>query len=230
MHNTRLLIYIAQFKHICYNKDTDKVRQHFSKGGKSMKCKKLKSILSASLVALMLCGTSITAFAAEDATPAAPNDSLPSMELPATIANWSEDIKTITGGTLTANVWLDSLFVNDLIDYQVSAHYNKTDHKNIRTEWWCVVESESLTHSVTVTLNVNPPGVSVSATTSSTTTQATTPHKYYKNTKSQKDASYRSNIALQGNWKKVTMVNEASVWGGSVTKKAAITTQTSVSS
>lgn len=163
-------------------------------------------------------------------TGAAPNDSLPSMELPATIANWSEDIKTITGGTLTANVWLDSLFVNDLIDYQVSAHYNKTDHKNIRTEWWCVVESESLTHSVTVTLNVNPPGVSVSATTSSTTTQATTPHKYYKNTKSQKDASYRSNIALQGNWKKVTMVNEASVWGGSVTKKAAITTQTSVSS
>lgn len=94
-----------------------------------MKCKKLKSILSASLVALMLCGTSVTAFAAEDATPAAPNDSLPSMELPATIANWSEDIKTITGGTLTANVWLDSLFVNDLIDYQVSAHYNKTDHK-----------------------------------------------------------------------------------------------------
>ncbi len=85
-----------------------------------------------------------------------------------------------------------------------------------------------MTHSVTVTLNVTSPGVSVSATTSSTTTMATTPHKYYENTKGQQDASYRSNIALQGNWKKVTMVNEASVWGGSVVKKATITTQTSV--
>lgn len=178
----------------------------------------------------MICGTSVTTYAAENATPAAPNDSLPSMKIPATRANWSESIQTTTGGTLTANVWLSSLYANNLIDYQVSAQYNKTDHTNIRTEWWCVVESESLAHSVTVTLNVIPPGVSVSATTTSTTTQATTPHKYYENTKSQQDASYRSNIALQGNWKTVTMVNEASVWGGSVTKKAAITTQTSISS
>ena len=195
-----------------------------------MKCKTLKSILSAIFVASMLCGTPVSAFAAEDATPAAPKDSLPSVVSPATRAYWSKSTSTITGGTLSADAWLSSWFINDLIDYQVSAKYNKTDHTHIRTEWWCVVESESLTHSVTVTLNVSPPGVAVSATTSSTTTQATTPHKYYENTKSQKDASYRSNIALQGNWKKVTIVNEASVWGGSVTKKAAITTQTSVRS
>ena len=194
-----------------------------------MKCKKLKTILATGLIALMLCGTSVTAFAAEGATPAAPNDSLPSVELPSTRANWSKTQTTITGGTLRANVWLSSIYFNNLIDYQVSAQYNKSDHTNIRTEWWCVIESESLKKTVTVTLNVNPPGASVSATTTSTEIRATTPHKYYENTKSQKDASYRSNIALQGDWKKVTMVNEASVWGGSVTKRCSAITQTSIS-
>lgn len=193
-----------------------------------MKCKKLRKLLSVALTVVMLCATSITVFAAEDPTPAAPNDSLSDVQYPTPRASLSKTIKTDTGGTLTANVWLSSIFSNDLIDYQVSAQYNKTDHTNIRTEWYCTVESESLTHSVTVTLNVTSPGVSVSATTSSTTTMATTPHKYYENTKGQQDASYRSNIALQGNWKKVMMVNEASVWGGSVVKKATITTQTSV--
>lgn len=193
-----------------------------------MKCKKIRKFLSVALTVVMLCATSITVFAAEDSTPAAPNDSLSDVHYPTPRASFYKTIKTDTGGTLTANVWLNSFFSNNLIDYQVSAQYDKTDHTNIRTEWYCVVEAESLAHSVTVTMNVNPPGLSVSATTTSTTTMATTPHKYYENTKSQQDASYRSNIALQGNWKKVTMVNEASVWGGSVVKKAAITTQTSV--
>lgn len=193
-----------------------------------MKSRKLKSALAVTMVATMLLVSPLTSFAAE-ATPAAPNDSLSGIEFeyPTTRANYSKSIQTSTGGTLTANVWLSSLYSNNLIDYQVSAQYNKTDHTNIRTEWYAVIEAESLSNSVSVTVNTTS-GASVTATTTSTSTMATTASKYYENTKSQTDASYRSNIALQGKWKVVTMVNEASVWGGSIVKKTAITTQTSV--
>ncbi len=93
-----------------------------------MKCKKLRKLLSVALTVVMLCATSITVFAAEDPTPAAPNDSLSDVQYPTPRASLSKTIKTDTGGTLTANVWLSSIFSNDLIDYQVSAQYNKTDH------------------------------------------------------------------------------------------------------
>lgn len=193
-----------------------------------MKSKRLKMVYAIAMSVIMLNATMFQSLAAT-ATPAAPNDSLSNVSYPMPRANWHESIKTTTGGKLTANVWLSSVYSNNLINYQVSAHYDKTDHTNIRTEWYCVIEAESLSNSVTVTLNTQS-GASVSATTTSSTTMATTAHKYYENTKGQQDASYRSNIALQGNWKEVTMVNEASVWGGSIVKKAAITTQISVAS
>ncbi|GKV70415.1 hypothetical protein NCCP2716_29130 [Sporosarcina sp. NCCP-2716] len=163
----------------------------------------------------------------------AKNNSLPSL-LPKhgtegmveTYAADARSIKTDTGGTLTSNTWLSSIHSNGLIDYQVSANYNKTDHQNIKTQWFATIESNSTSKTASVTISTS--GGSVSASTTKTTTTAKTASKYYQNTKSQKDASYKSNLAVQGDWRKVTLTNEASVWGNKVVKKAAINSQATV--
>lgn len=143
------------------------------------------------------------------------------------LASNKRSIKSYTGGTLTSNTWLSSFHSNGLIDYQVSANYTKTDHQYIQTKWFATIEAVSTSKTAKVTLSTT--GGSVEASTTSTDTIKSTKSKYYQNTKSQKDASYRSNVAVQGSWKKVTLTNEASVWGNKVVKKAAVNSQVSVS-
>lgn len=166
------------------------------------------------------------------ATPAALPDFLPSLAQPFSIGEIqpmvsnSRTIKSYTGGTITSNTWLSSLYSNNLIDYQVSATYNKTDHTNIRTEWFATIGAISTTKTASVTLSTT--SGSVTASTSSTTTTNKTASKYYENTKSQKDASYKSNLSVQGAWEYVTLTNNASVWGGKVVKKGQINSQATV--
>lgn len=199
--------------------------------------KLLKKVLSTTTAMVLLASLSSQAFAStidfkDAATPAALPDTLPSLNQSATagtvkpMASNSRTVKTDTGGTLTSNTWLSSLHSNGLIDYQVSAQYNKTDHTNIRTEWYATIGAVSTTKTASVTLSTS--SGSVTATTSSTTTTSKTASKYYENTKSQKDASYKSNLAVQGDWEFVTLTNNASVWGGKVVKKAQINSQATV--
>lgn len=148
----------------------------------------------------------------EEATPAE-GASLPLHEFITPFAKDSNTLKTTTGGKLTSNVWLDSLRTSDVIDYQVSAQYDKTDHTNIKTTWFATIISKNTSKTATVTVNTNS-GVGVSASTTTTSTSATTASKYVENTKGQSSASYRSNLAVQGNWEKVYLTNTASVWGG----------------
>lgn len=202
-----------------------------------MKSSFSKKVLGSMLVFSLTLGLNNVVLA-DEVTPApisaaAEDDTLPSL-LPKhgteggieLFASNRRTIKTGTGGTLTSNTWLSSSHSNGLIDYQVSANYNKTDHTNIKTEWFATVESNSTSKTASVTISTS--GGSVSASTTKSTTSAKTDSKYYQNTKSQKDSSYRSNLAVQGDWKKVTLTNEASVWGNKVVKKAAINSQATV--
>ncbi|GIO42216.1 hypothetical protein [Paenibacillus apis] len=192
-----------------------------------------KSMLVVSVLTFAL-GTN-SAFAANqtqvNATPAAIENSLPSLSpisgaegVFTTFASSSKTVKTDTKNTLTSNTWLGSVDSNGLADYQVSANYDATDHKYIETRWKATIGAVSTTTTASVSMNF-PTGVNVTATTTSTVTQATTSEKYYQNTQSQQDSSYRSNVAIQGDWKYITMTNVASCWGGSIVKKASITSQ-----
>ncbi|WP_214743049.1 hypothetical protein [Exiguobacterium sp. s48] len=207
-----------------------------------MKKTKKKFLTMSALALGVTTLSSVTAFAEqnsyiEDATAAAEENSQPSL-LPKhgvegaasgfePMANNSRSTTSYTGGTLKSNTWLSSLHSGGLIDYQVSANYTKTDHQYIQTKWHATIEAISTSSTAKVTLSTT--GGSVEASTTSTDTIKSTSSKYYQNTKSQKDASYRSNLAVQGKWKKVTLTNEASVWGNKVVKKAAINSQVSVS-
>ena len=169
----------------------------------------------------------------QNATAAAPANSLKSLTPKAgvqskeglsALASSSRSVTTYTKGKLTSNTWLGPVDYQDLAEYQVSANYNKTDHQNIQTTWYATIGAVSTSNTASVTMSF-PTSASVSASTTSTVTNASTASKYYQNTKSQKDASYRSNAAIQGSWKYLTMTNEASCWGNKVVKKAAINSQ-----
>ncbi len=140
------------------------------------------------------------------------------------LASSSKTTKTGTGGILTSNTWLGAVDSDQLADYQVSANYNKTDHQYIKTTWYATIGAVSTSSTASVSMSF-PLSGTVSASTTTTVTNASTPSKYYENSKSQQDASYRSNVAIQGAWKYVTMTNEASCWGNKVVKKASINSQ-----
>ncbi|MGE6579102.1 hypothetical protein [Paenibacillus xylanexedens] len=202
----------------------------------------LKKVLSSlALSAVLLGSTSLAANAAEIVTPTPAHDainanatpvdgvSLPLHQFYSPFASSEKTLTTTTGGKLTSNVWLDSQHSGGLIDYQVSAVYNKTDHTNIKSTWYATIYSRSTSQTASVTVNTNGTA-SVSASTTTSTTAATTAAKYIENTQGQSSASYRSNLAVQGDWKEVYLTNTASVWGnkyGSI--PASYSAQTSVS-
>ena len=205
-----------------------------------MKILNKKTLISSLVILGAAFGSTTAAFAdsdeettVESSTPAAEMDSQPALTPKygtegqmSILANSKRSVKSYTGGTLYSNTWLSSLHSGGLVDYQVSANYNKTDHKNIQTKWHATIQAYNTSTTASVTIGTT--GGSISASTTKNSTTAKTGNKYYQNTKSQKDASYRSNLALKGNWEKVTLTNESSEWGNKVVKKAAINSQTTV--
>ena len=121
----------------------------------------------------------------------------------------SKSVKTPTGGTLKSDVWIGAVDTSGSYDYQVAAKYDKTDHQCIKTMWYGEVYGRN------VEFNIGTGGISIG----SNTERKETERRYWENTKSQQDASFRTNGYLCGQWQSVDMYSTASVWGNSLGAK-----------
>ena len=121
----------------------------------------------------------------------------------------SRSITTGTGGTLVSDTWVGNLDYDGHYDYQVAAKYDKTDHQNIKTTWYGEVTGTN------VSFNIGVGGITIGA--SETTKQ--TEKRYWENTRSQQDSSYRADGYLSGKWKRADIYNTASVYGNSLGPK-----------
>lgn len=131
------------------------------------------------------------------------HDAKPIIKLPPTNSHDSKTTKTITGGTVTSNVWVGNRESDGHYEYQVSTNYDKTDHTNIKATWWGKVTGSN------VSFSIGTGGISIGSSTDTKETE----QRYWENTHSQQDASYRADGYLDGSWTSAKVYNRGRVWG-----------------